>query len=258
MDEKYINMEEIKTLSQYIENSEKIVFFGGAGVSTESGIPDFRSKDGLYNQRDVEFEKYQPEYLLSHSCLIREPKVYFEFHRQKMDTRNIEPNDAHKYLAALEKSGKDISIVTQNIDGLHQKAGSERVYEIHGSALRNYCTRCAKKYPSDYIFESDEEIPKCDCGGMIRPDITLYEEGLPDEAVENAVASIATADMMIIGGTSLTVYPAASFINYFRGKYLVIINRDELSVRRIENTLFIRDKIGQVFKAVADYQNMSI
>ena len=165
-------MEEVKKLKELIDDSEKIVFFGGAGVSTESGIPDFRSKDGLYNQHDVRFDMYQPEYLLSHSCLVYEPKVYYEFHRQKMDTRNIEPNNAHKYLAALEKTGKLKAIVTQNIDGLHQKAGSKVVYEIHGSALRNYCMSCGKEYPADYIFESTEPIPKCSCGG-IRPPATL-------------------------------------------------------------------------------------
>ena len=168
-------MGDIERLKELIDASDNIVFFGGAGVSTESGIPDFRSKDGLYNQHDVRFDMYQPEYLLSHSCLVYEPKVYYEFHRQKMDTRDIEPNNAHKYLAALEKTGKLKAVVTQNIDGLHQKAGSRTVYEIHGSALRNYCMKCGKEYPADYIFKSEEPIPKCDCGGTIRPDITLYE-----------------------------------------------------------------------------------
>ncbi|MCR4798721.1 MAG: NAD-dependent protein deacylase [Lachnospiraceae bacterium] len=247
--EKFVNM---------INQSEKIVFFGGAGVSTESGIPDFRSKDGLYNQHDVRFDRYQPEYLLSHSCLVQEPKVYYEFHRQKMDTRNIEPNNAHKYLAKLEETGKLIGVVTQNIDGLHQKAGSKKVFEIHGSALRNYCASCGKTYPSDYIFESDEPIPRCTCGGIIRPDITLYEEGLPEDAVNSAISAIAAADMMIIGGTSLTVYPAASFINYFRGSNLVIINRDPLNLKIGENVLFIQEKIGEVFSALAKEQKISL
>ena len=251
-------MEKIEALRDMIEESNNIVFFGGAGVSTESGIPDFRSKDGLYNQHDVAFDSYRPEYLLSHSCLVDNPKVYFEFHRQKMDTRAIEPNKAHRYLAALEKTGKLKAIVTQNIDGLHQKAGSEEVYEIHGSALRNYCSRCGKKYPMDYIFESTEPVPKCDCGGTIRADITLYEEGLPEVAVEKAIAAIASADMLIIGGTSLTVYPAASFINYFRGKNLVIINRDELNIRLGENTLVINENIGQVFDELAKLQGLEI
>ncbi|MCR5419065.1 MAG: NAD-dependent protein deacylase [Lachnospiraceae bacterium] len=239
--------EKIMKLQEMINESNRIVFFGGAGVSTESGIPDFRSKDGLYNQHDVRFDKYQPEYLLSHTCLMREPKVYFEFHRQKMDTRNIEPNNAHKYLARLEEAGKLIGIVTQNIDGLHQKAGSKKVFEIHGSALRNYCSRCGREYDRDYIFESKDPVPYCECGGIIRPDITLYEEGLPDQAVDDAVKAISTADMMIIGGTSLTVYPAAGFVNYFKGNNLVVINRDPLHLRVAENFLMIQDKIGEVF-----------
>ncbi len=251
-------MENLEQLKKMIEESKKIVFFGGAGVSTESGIPDFRSTDGLYNQHDVRFEKYQPEYLLSHSCLIHEPKVYFEFHRQKMDTRNIEPNNAHKYLAKLEEQGKLIGVVTQNIDGLHQKAGSRRVYEIHGSALRNYCMNCGREYPLDYIFDSTEPIPTCDCGGTIRADITLYEESLPEDQVQGAIEAIASADMLIIGGTSLTVYPAASFINYFRGKYLVIINQSDLQVRQAENTLVIRERIGQVFTELAKLQGIEL
>ena len=251
-------MEEIKRLKELIDESDKIVFFGGAGVSTESGIPDFRSKDGLYNQHDVRFDMYQPEYLLSHSCLVYEPKVYYEFHRQKMDTRNIEPNNAHNYLAALEKTGKLKAIVTQNIDGLHQKAGSKVVYEIHGSALRNYCMSCGKEYPADYIFESTEPIPKCSCGGTIRPDITLYEEGLPDDQVDGAISAIASADMLIIGGTSLTVYPAASFINYFRGKTVVVINQSEIQISGAQNTLIIREKIGKVFTELAALQGIEL
>ena len=252
-------MEKIEKLKEMIDESNKIVFFGGAGVSTESGIPDFRSKDGLYNQHDVRFDMYQPEYLLSHSCLVREPKVYFEFHRQKMDTRNIEPNNAHKYLAKLEESGKLIGVVTQNIDGLHQKAGSKKVFEIHGSALRNYCMNCGTTYPVDYIFDSTDEIPKCDyCGGVVRADITLYEEGLPDDQVEGAISAISSADMMIIGGTSLTVYPAASFINYFKGRNLVIINRDPLNIRVGENVLVINEKIGQVFTELAKLQGIEL
>lgn len=251
-------MEGIEELKNIIDESDNIVFFGGAGVSTESGVPDFRSKDGLYNQKDVRFDMYRPEYLLSHSCLMNEPKVYFEFHRQKMDTRDIEPNNAHKYLAKLEELGKLRGVVTQNIDGLHQKAGSNKVYEIHGSALRNYCLKCGKKYPKDYIFETNEPIPHCDCGGMIRPDITLYEEGLPEDAVSGAVNAIAKADVLIIGGTSLTVYPAASYIDYFRGKYLVIINQSELNIRRSDNVLIIKEKIGQVFTELARLQDIEL
>lgn len=248
----------IKTLKAYMDDSQKIVFFGGAGVSTESGVPDFRSKDGLYNQKDVQFEQYRPEYLLSHTCLVRDPKVYFEFHRQKMDTRAIEPNNAHKYLAALEKTGKLTAVVTQNIDGLHQKAGSEKVYEIHGSALRNYCSGCGKIYPPEYIFESTEDVPHCACGKVIRPDITLYEESLPDDAVRKSIEAIADADMLIIGGTSLTVYPAASYIEYFRGKYLVIINRDALNIRSKGNVLTITDRIGEVFTELAAIQGIAL
>ena len=250
--------EEILKLKEMIDSSKNIVFFGGAGVSTESGIPDFRSKNGLYNQHDVQFDMYQPEYLLSHSCLVNEPKVYYEFHRQKMDTRNIEPNNAHRYLAALEKEGKLKAVVTQNIDGLHQKAGSKTVYEIHGSALRNYCMNCGKEYPSDYIFESDEPIPKCSCGGTIRPDITLYEEGLPDTEVDGAIKAIASADMLMIGGTSLSVYPAASFINYFRGNKLAIINESDIEVRVASDTVHVRDRIGKVFATLAELQEIKI
>lgn len=247
-------MDQAQTFLSWINDCSKVVFFGGAGVSTESGIPDFRSKDGLYNQHDVQFDKYPPEYLLSHSCLVNQPKVYYEFHRQKMDTRNILPNIAHEYLAKLEKGGKLSAIVTQNIDGLHQKAGSQKVFEIHGSALRNYCMKCGRKYPDDYIFESTEAIPHCECGGIIRPDITLYEEGLPDDAVEASLEAISHADMLIIGGTSLTVYPAANFINYFRGRYLVVINQTELNISKKENTMFVYEKIGEFFKKVIELE----
>ena len=249
---------DVTKLKELIDSTDNIVFFGGAGVSTESGIPDFRSKDGLYNQHDVRFDKYQPEYLLSHSCLVYEPKVYYEFHRQKMDTRNIEPNNAHKYLAALEKMGKLQAIVTQNIDNLHQKAGSRVVYEIHGSALRNYCMKCGKEYPSDYIFENKEPIPLCSCGGIVRPDITLYEEGLPDDQVRGAISAISQAEMLIIGGTSLSVYPAASFVDYFNGKYLVVINESEIAVRRAENTLIIKERIGKLFTELAALQGIEL
>jgi len=252
-------MSDIGKLKNWIDDSHSIVFFGGAGVSTESGVPDFRSKDGLYNQHDVHFDRYRPEYLLSHSCLVNEPQVYFEFHRQKMDTRAIEPNYAHKYLAKLEMKGKLDAVVTQNIDGLHQKAGSKKVYEIHGSALRNYCSKCRRIYPESYIFDSKEAVPHCDCGGVIRPDITLYEEMLPDEAVRKSVDAISNADMLIIGGTSLTVYPAASYINYFNGKYLAVINRDRLDISsRGSQTLTISRRIGEVFKEVADMQGITL
>ena len=251
---------QIETLKEWMENASSVCFFGGAGVSTESGVPDFRSKDGLYNQHDVQFDQYPPEYLLSHSCLMQNPKVYYEFHRQKMDTRKVEPNNAHKYLAALEKTGKLNGVVTQNIDGLHQKAGSRKVFEIHGSALRNYCMRCGRTYPEDYIFDSAETIPHCECGGVIRPDITLYEEGLPEQAVQDAIHAITSADMLIIGGTSLTVYPAASYIRYFGGRYLVVINRDalHLSLGADMKSLIIQERIGEVFTRLAQLQGMNL
>ncbi len=240
---------EIRLFRSFLETSKNAVFFGGAGVSTESGVPDFRSKDGLYNQRDIRFDSYAPEYLLSHECLTLHPNVFFEFYRQKMDTRSIEPNEAHYALARLEKDGKLSAVITQNIDGLHQKAGSETVYEIHGSTKRNYCTRCLKAYSADYIFESKEEIPRCTCGGLIRCDVTLYGESLPEKAVEGAVNAIQKADLLIIGGTSLTVYPAASFIRYFGGDHLVVINREPLNIHlREEQDLFIQGSIGAFFK----------
>lgn len=241
----------IKTLRKLIDESGSIVFFGGAGVSTESGVPDFRSKDGLYNCHDIRFENYRPEYLLSHSCLRDHPDVFFEFYRQKMDTRNIEPNFAHRFLAELEKTGKLRAVVTQNIDGLHQKAGSINVSEIHGTTRRNYCERCGKEYPPDHIFESKEKIPHCECGGIIRCDVTLYEEQLPERAVADAVEAIGSADMLIIGGTSLQVYPAASFIRCFTGKHVVVINREKLETPfRGTDVLEINSSIGEVFRAV--------
>ena len=239
----------IEKFQDFINESENIVFFGGAGVSTESGVPDFRSKDGLYNQHDVQFEEFDPEYLLSHSCLIDHPKVFYEYYRQKMDARHVEPNITHKVLAHMEEEGKLLAVVTQNIDGLHQKAGSKKVYELHGTTLRNYCAWCKKEYSSDYLFESREAVPKCICGGQIRPDVTLYEEALSDTAVNGAIGAILNADMLIIGGTSLRVYPAASYVRYFRGKHLVVINREELDVRLDpENDLFICGSLGDVFK----------
>lgn len=241
-------MDKIKKLQSFIDESENIVFFGGAGVSTESGVPDFRSKDGLYNKIDIQFEKYRPEYLLSHDCLVREPKVFFEFYRQKMDARNVHPNRAHLFLAELEKAGKLKAVVTQNIDGLHQKAGSKNVCEIHGSTLRNYCMKCHKRYPSDYIFDSTEPVPHCTCSGIIRCDVTLYGESLPYEEVNNAVKAISKADMLIIGGTSLTVYPASSYINYFTGKHTAVINRDHIDFPLDgENDVEINESIGEVF-----------
>lgn len=244
----------IKTLAAYIQESRNIVFFGGAGVSTESGVPDFRSKDGLYNRPNVGFENYTPEYLLSHSCLTERPEVFFEFYRQKMDTRNVAPNAAHLFLAELERRGKLKAVVTQNIDGLHQRAGSKTVYEIHGTTARNYCASCGKPYPGDCIFSSREPVPRCACGGVIRPDVTLYEEQLPEQTVRDALGAIATADMLIIGGTSLSVYPAASYVEYFRGEHLAVINRDPIGITlRPWCDVGISASIGEVFTETAKY-----
>lgn len=242
--------EQIQTLKQWIKESESIVFFGGAGVSTESGIPDFRSKDGLYNQHDVRFEEYEPEYLLSDKCLKDNPEVFFEFYRQKMDVRNIEPNITHKVLASLEKQGKLSAVVTQNIDGLHQKAGSERVYEIHGTTRRNYCSKCRMEYHPDFLFNSSEKVPRCECGGIIRPDVTLYGEQLPEEAVGGAASFIFDADMLIVAGTSLQVYPAANLIKYFRGKHIVVINKEKLKNIRLDykDDMVICGALGEAFK----------
>ena len=242
-------MSNYEELNRIINESKHIVFFGGAGVSTESGIPDFRSKDGLYNQHDVRFDNYSPEYLLSIDCLEDEPKVFYEFYRQKLNVDGIEPNGAHIMLAKMEKAGKLDGVITQNIDGLHQKAGSRIVYEIHGSTLRNYCDRCGKKYPEDYIYDSSEPVPHCECGGMIRPDVTLYGESLPVHAWEGAERLIQKADCLIVGGTSLTVYPAASLVRYYSGGYLVIVNRDATGQEEWADLAF-HESIGEVFSHI--------
>lgn len=243
--------EKIKKLIKFINESKNIVFFGGAGVSTDSGIPDFRSKDGLYNQKDIRFDSYSPEYLLSRECLYNNPKVFYEFYRQKLDTRDIQPNITHKVLAKLEEQGKLSAIITQNIDGLHQKAGSKNVYEIHGTTNKNYCNRCKKPYDSNYIFDSNESIPKCACRGLIRPDVTLYGESLPEETVDFALYAISQADMLIVAGTSLQVYPAASYIYEFRGEHLVVINKDELKISlNPDSDLFIQGSMGKVFEEI--------
>ena len=243
--------QQIEKLKEYIKESKNIVFFGGAGVSTESGIPDFRSKDGLYNQHDVQFDKYEPEYLLSRECLYNNPKVFYEFYRQKMDTRDIEPNITHKVLAKMEQAGKLNAIVTQNIDGLHQKAGSKNVFEIHGTTRRNYCSKCKMEYHPDFIFNTKDAIPKCECRGLIRPDVTLYGENLPTKAADNAISAISHADMLMIGGTSLQVYPAANFISYFTGKHLVVINKEPINLTLNADTdLIIIDSLGTVFSEI--------
>ena len=243
--------DKIAKLAEFIRESNNIVFFGGAGVSTESGVPDFRSKDGLYNQHDIRFDKYEPEYLLSHDCLVNEPEVFFEFSRQKLDCRNIKPNAAHIFLAELENAGKLKAIVTQNVDSLHQKAGSKNVFEIHGTMAKAYCMDCGKRFEGDCIFESSDPIPRCDCGGIIRCDVTLYGEGLPEDSVRGAVSAISDADMLIIGGTSLTVYPAANYVRYFKGRHLVIINKQHLNYPLNPDTdLEINEPIGQVFSQI--------
>lgn len=249
-------MAKVEKLHQYIQESNKIVFFGGAGVSTESGIPDFRSKDGLYNQHDVQFDMYEPEYLLSRPCLYNNTKVFYEFYRQKLDTRNIEPNIAHYWLAELEQKGKLSAIVTQNIDGLHQKAGSKVVYEIHGTTQKNYCSMCKKEYNSDYIFNTKEPIPFCECGGVIRPDVTLYEENLPVKTVNDAVGAIYEADMLIVAGTSLTVYPASTYLSYFQGEHLIVINKDKIDHVHLcdETDLQINDSLGNVIRQLKELE----
>lgn len=237
--------DKLDKLKKWIGASKKTVFFGGAGVSTESGIPDFRSKDGLYNRRDVRFDAYRPEYLLSSDCLENEPEVFFEFYRQKLDTRSCSPNPAHLTLARLERENRLSSVITQNIDSLHQRAGSRRVIELHGSTARNYCSACGRVFGPDAIFNSAEPVPRCSCGGMIRPDVTLYGEQLPERAVEEALEEISSADLLIIGGTSLTVYPAASFVGYFSGAHRVVINRDPLDIPLDpDNDLEINEPIG--------------
>ena len=231
---------EIETLKTWIEASDNIFFFGGAGVSTESGIPDFRSTDGLYHQK---FE-YPPETILSHTFFYQHTEYFYRFYREKMLPLEAEPNAAHRALAALERAGKLRAIVTQNIDGLHQKAGSKNVYELHGSIWRNYCTKCGKSYSAEFIRDSGG-VPHCACGGLIKPDVVLYEEGLDEKTIKGAVRAIAEADVLIVGGTSLTVYPAAGLIRYYGGNRLVLINRDETPYDGYANLIF-REPIGQV------------
>ena len=216
----------------------------GAGVSTESGIPDFRSKDGLYNQQ----YKYPPETILSHTFFIRNTEEFYKFYKSKMNCLKYEPNITHIKLAEMENRGKLKAVITQNIDGLHQKAGSKNVYELHGSVLRNYCIKCKKFYDAEYIFSSNG-IPKCSCGGIIKPDVVLYEEGLDDDTLRHSMLAIANADMLIVAGTSLTVQPAASLINYYRGNKLVLINRDTTPYDSKAN-LVINETLGKVFNTI--------
>ena len=233
-------------LQKIIRESSRIVFFGGAGVSTESGIPDFRSVDGLYNQK----YDWPPEQILSHTFFMRNTKEFYRFYRDKMLALDAKPNKAHLKLAQWEKEGKLTGVVTQNIDGLHQAAGCRKVFELHGSVHRNYCMKCGKSFSPEYIRDVKEDIPHCDkCGGLIKPDVVLYEEGLDGETIEGAVRAIQSADTMIVAGTSLTVYPAAGLVQYFQGNHLVLINRDATPMDRNAD-LVIHDKVGEVLGAL--------
>ncbi|MCI8293492.1 MAG: NAD-dependent protein deacylase [Hespellia sp.] len=232
--------QEVQKLQEIIDDSQNIVFFGGAGVSTESNIPDFRSADGLYHQK----YKYSPEQVVSHSFFMQYPDAFYEFYKEKMMLLDAKPNPAHLKLAELERAGKLLAIVTQNIDGLHQAAGSKTVYELHGSIHRNYCMNCHKFYDAKYVKNS-EEIPKCECGGTLKPDVVLYEEGLDSAVIQGAVRAISSADTLIIGGTSLVVYPAAGFIDYFQGKHLVVINKSD-TAKIVRAELSINAPIGEI------------
>ena len=239
-----MGMEEINKLQSIVDESDNIVFFGGAGVSTESGIPDFRSVDGLYNQK----YKYPPETIISHSFYRRDPEEFYRFYKDKMLFPEAKPNKAHMKLAELEAAGKLKAVIIQNIDGLHQMAGSRRVIELHGSVHRNYCERCHKFYDLRYVIDAPG-VPKCSCGGTIKPDVVLYEEGLDNQDIEDAIHYISEADTLIIGGTSLVVYPAAGLIRYFRGRHLVVINMSPTQSDR-EADLLITDKIGSVLDQI--------
>ena len=234
-------MDRLQTLKEWVSESKRIVFFGGAGVSTESGIPDFRSVDGLYNQK---FE-YPPETIISHSFYKSRPEYFFRFYREKMMPMGFEPNITHKKLAQWEQEEKLLAVITQNIDGLHQKAGSKRVYELHGSIYRNYCTSCGKFHTAQFVKEHPD-VPRCDCGGVVKPDVVLYEESLNTRTIEDSIRAIEQADLLIVAGTSLTVYPAASFIRYFHGKHMVLINRDETPYDYMAD-LVLHDSLGEVF-----------
>ena len=234
-------MEELKEI---INKSKSIVFFGGAGVSTESGIPDFRSKDGLYNQH----YKYPPEEILSHTFFMHHTEEFFEFYKDKMNSLKYEPNITHKKIAELEQDGKLKAIVTQNIDGLNQKAGSKKVLELHGSVYRNYCMKCGKFYSAEYVFNS-KGVPHCTCGGIIKPDVVLYEESLNEEILEESIYQISHCDTLIVAGTSLTVYPASGLIRYYNGNNLILINRDTTPFDKIANVV-INDSLGNVFKNI--------
>lgn len=236
---------ETARLQEIIDDSENIVFFGGAGVSTESGIPDFRSADGIYHQQ----YRYSPEQIVSHSFFMRNTEAFYEFYKEKMMFLEAKPNAAHLKLAQLEAEGKLKAVITQNIDGLHQAAGSKNVWELHGSIHRNYCRKCGKFYDASYVKNADG-VPRCECGrGLIKPDVVLYEEGLDSGVIEHSIRAICEADTLIIGGTSLVVYPAAGFIDYFRGKHLVVINKSA-TAKEVRAELTIAAPIGEVMKGL--------
>lgn len=235
---------ETARLQEIIDDSENIVFFGGAGVSTESGIPDFRSADGIYHQQ----YRYSPEQIVSHSFFMRNTEAFYEFYKEKMMFLEAKPNAAHLKLAQLEAEGKLKAVITQNIDGLHQAAGSKNVWELHGSIHRNYCRKCGKFYDASYVKNADG-VPRCECGGLIKPDVVLYEEGLDSGVIEHSIRAIREADTLIIGGTSLVVYPAAGFIDYFRGKHLVVINKSA-TAKEVRAELTIAAPIGEVMKGL--------
>jgi NAD-dependent deacetylase len=234
----------IEQLRKWVEGSDNIVFFGGAGVSTESGIPDFRSVDGLYNQQYA----YPPETIISHSFFMKNPEEFYRFYRNKMLYPDAKPNACHKKLAELEKQGKLKAVITQNIDGLHQLAGSKEVLELHGTVLKNRCMECGRKYSLDDIING-EAVPRCSCGGIIKPEVVLYEEGLDEDVLSRAVSYIRNADVLIVGGTSLSVYPAAGLINYYKGNKLVLVNKSATPYDS-EADLLIAEKIGEVFASL--------
>ena len=234
-------MKHLETLKNWVKESNRIVFFGGAGVSTESGIPDFRSVDGLYNQK---FD-YPPEQIISHSFYKQDPSYFFRFYREKMLPLGFEPNITHRKLAQWEEEGKLLGVVTQNIDGLHQKAGSKKVYELHGSVLRNYCVKCGKFHSAEFV-KAHPDGPRCDCGGIVKPDVVLYEESLDSITIEGAVRAIQNADLLIVAGTSLTVYPAAGLVNYYGGNRMVLINRDVTPYDNQADLVFHRS-LGEIF-----------
>ncbi len=237
-------MNTLQTLKQWIQESKHIVFFGGAGVSTESGIPDFRSVDGLYNQK---FD-YLPEQIISHSFFDKDPAYFFRFYREKMLPLGFEPNVTHLKLAQWEREGKLDAVITQNIDGLHQKAGSQRVFELHGSVLRNYCVNCGKFFSAEYI-KNHPSIPRCDCGGIVKPDVVLYEEALNANVLDESIHAIQNADLLIVAGTSLTVYPAAGLLRYYSGRRLVLINRDETPYDSYASLVF-HENLGNIFSQI--------